>query len=105
MTIGTKNVPEHHRKTLQCKIRNRDRIQALLDFRMFLSRHTDAGQVAFNVSGNYRYTGTRKSFSENLQSYRFAGTGGAGDQSMPVTEFAQLADQFFTSRADNDFCC
>ena len=49
----------------------------------------DAGQIAFHIGHENRHADSGKAFGQGLQGDRLAGSGGAGDQAMPVGQCRQ----------------
>ena len=78
-------IPERDRKIVR-RIGDPDILRALDKVRLRISRHADAGEIAFDIGGENRGSGARKPFRENLQAHGFPGAGRAGDESMPVAK-------------------
>ena len=83
MALLAEHVPEHRRELvgLECEAHLAgaldDEILGFADF-------GDAGEVALDVGGEYRNAGARKSFRHHLQRHGLSGSGGAGDEAVPV---------------------
>ena len=84
MALCAEGVPEHHRVAGIGKSVDAELFDAFFDFRFGLALLRNTGKIAFDVSHEHRYADFRQIFGQTLQGDCFAGTGGAGDQSVPV---------------------
>ena len=87
MAFLAEQVPEDDRKGLEAiLVGEADRLGALGEEVLGLAGHREAGEVALDVGAEDRNAGLREALGHDLQGHRLAGTGGAGDEPMPVGE-------------------
>ena len=67
-------------------------LQPLVEFRRRAARLRDAGEIAFDVGHEHRYADPGKALGHDLQRDGLAGSGGPGDEAVPVGERRQQAE-------------
>jgi hypothetical protein len=83
MSSLAENVPEYRRKLV--RLESKTHVAGPLEDEILAFSHLrDARKVSLDVGCEYGNAGTRKTFGHHLQRYGFSGSGGAGDQAMPI---------------------
>jgi hypothetical protein len=93
--VGPEDVPEYYGPAGGREIVDTDFFQALVDFRVRRYGLAQAGQVAFHIGQENRDANARKPFRQHLQRNGFPGSGGAGDQAVPIAVCGQQILQVF----------
>ncbi|GBF26853.1 hypothetical protein MnTg02_01895 [bacterium MnTg02] len=84
MPLLAKEIPKDDRKRFVRVIFEANLLRALFQKILRYSGSREAGKIPFHIGAKDRHALLRKSFGENLQGDRFAGTCRAGDQAVPV---------------------
>ncbi len=92
VALLAEQVPEHHREGLEGVVVQADGRSALHQLGVFATGLADTRQVAFDIGHEHRHAAARKVLGQNLQGDCLAGTGGTGDQAMPVGKPRQQVD-------------
>ena len=93
MTARPEHIPEHAGRGRVGVILKPDRLGARdqlgVKLGAFTARGGHAGQIALHIGDEDRNAGIGKALGEDLQRYRLAGAGGAGDQAVPIRALEQ----------------
>src|SRR5688572_17092410 len=84
MAVFAKEIPEFYRSALEGKICECEVGDALTDFRVIRAGASEAGEVTFNVSHEYRHTQTAELLGDHAKCNCFAGAGRACDEAMAI---------------------
>ncbi|KFB65995.1 MAG: hypothetical protein CAPSK01_004837 [Candidatus Accumulibacter vicinus] len=84
MSLRAEHIPEGDRAFRRRVVGNAECVQARLQLWRQAAGSGQARKIALDVSHEHRHANGRKAFGEQLQRDRLAGTGGAGDQTVPV---------------------
>src|SRR5262249_195530 len=100
VTLLAKEIPEHHRKLFGLVVKTHV-FGALDQLRFNFAAHGNAREIAFDVGGKNRDTGSRESFGKDLQRHRLAGAGCASGEAMAIGE-RERKELIVVALADKD---
>ncbi|EXI76575.1 MAG: hypothetical protein AW10_04160 [Candidatus Accumulibacter appositus] len=93
VTLLTEDVPESDRAFPRRVLLDAQRIETGLHLRRDTALCRQTREITLDIGHEHRHADLRKTFGEHLQGHRFSGTGGAGNQAVPIGKRWQQ-DQF-----------
>ena len=100
MALLPEYIPKHRRELVRLEGEVHF-LGALEDEVLGLTGFGDAGEVALDVGCEYGNAGPGKPFRHHLQRHGFSGSGGSGDQTVPVCKPERQPGRLFTLAYEN----
>src|SRR5437762_8626660 len=103
MSLLAEHIPEYDRASFAGETVDLKLLRPLDDSRIVCARLAQAGEIAFDVGHENCHATRTKILRERLESYRFSGPRGPGNQAMAVPHLGQQKNRLLGLRDEDGF--